>query len=204
MQEAFNFLHAMIGERPIEIAAVILGLCNITLLIRRSIWNYPFGILMVILYMRIFFDAKLYADTVLQVFFLVVQIYGWMHWLNRRDDTGLVIVRRITRNQAIIYGAIGAAGVAAVGTFWARFTDAALPYWDTSILVFSIIAQFLLARRRLENWLVWIGVDVIAIGVYWAKGLYPTSVLYAVFLVLATVGYFTWRKAYQSGEAIAA
>lgn len=204
MNEALDFLHAMIGERPIEIAAVILGLCNITLLIRRSIWNYPFGIVMVILYMKIFYDAKLYADTVLQVFFVIVQIYGLIHWLNRRDASGRVIVRRITQRQALAYGVIGAAGVAVIGTGFARLTDAALPYWDSAILVFSIIAQILLARRRLENWLVWVGVDIVAIGVYWAKGLYPTAGLYAVFLVLATLGFFTWRRAYRSGEAVEA
>ncbi|WDI32910.1 nicotinamide riboside transporter PnuC [Hyphococcus flavus] len=202
MSAAFDFLHAMIGERPIEIAAVILGLCNITLLIRRSIWNYPFGIVMVILYMKIFYDAKLYADTVLQIFFVIVQIYGLIHWHNKRDATGLVIVRRITRSQAFAYAIIGAGGVGVIGTAFSRLTDAALPYWDSTILVFSIIAQILLARRRLENWLVWVGVDIVAIGVYWAKGLYPTAGLYAVFLVLATVGYFNWRRAYKSGEAV--
>jgi len=204
MNAIFDFLHAMIGERPIEIAAVILGVCNITLLIRRSIWNYPFGIVMVIFYMKIFYDAKLYADTGLQVFFLIVQIYGWAHWLGRRDASGRVIVRRITRNQALAYAAAGAAGVAAMGALLSRFTDAALPYWDSTIAVFSVIAQVLLARRRLENWLVWVGVDIVAIGVYWAKGLYPTTGLYAVFLVLATLGYFAWRRAYKSGEAIEA
>ncbi|WP_425410626.1 nicotinamide riboside transporter PnuC [Hyphococcus sp.] len=202
MNEAFDFLHAMIGERPIEIAAVILGLCNITLLIRRSIWNYPFGILMVILYMRIFYDAKLYADAGLQVFFLIVQIYGWAYWLRRRDASGLVIVRRITRNQGIAYAAAGAAGVALMGTLLARLTDASLPYWDSTIAVFSVIAQILLARRRLENWLVWVGVDIVAVGVYWAKGLYPTAGLYAVFLILATLGFFAWRRAYHTGEAV--
>lgn len=204
MESAAAFLHAMIGERLIEVVAVLLGICNITLLIRRSIWNYPFGIVMVILYMRIFFDEKLYADAGLQVFFLVVQIYGWAHWLKRRDAAGHVIVRRITRNQALGYAASGVIGVAVMGTLLSRYTDAALPYWDSTIAVFSVIAQILLARRRLENWLVWVGVDVIAIGVYWAKGLYPTSALYAFFLVLATVGYFAWRRAYKSGEAIAA
>ena len=79
----------------------------------------------------------------------------------------------------------------------ARYTDASFPYWDASILGLSIVAQFLLARRRLENWLVWIAVDLLAIGLYWTKDLYPTAALYFVFLILATVGYFNWRRIYK-------
>ena len=192
----------MVGSRPIEITAVILGVINITLLIRRSIWNYPFGIAMVTLYAWIFFGAKLYSDVLLQFFFFFVQIYGWWYWLKSRGGDGLVIVERMTRNQILRYAASAVAGIAALGTVMGRFTDASFPYWDASIAVLSVIAQILLARRRLENWLVWILVDMLAIGLYWSKDLYPTAALYSIFLVLATVGYFGWRRAWRSGEAV--
>jgi len=196
-----DFLIAMIGQRPIEIAAVLLGVANITLLIRRSIWNYPFGIVMVSLYAWIFYDVKLYSDMLLQPFFFVVQIYGWYYWLKGRGGDGLIIVERLTRNQAVGYAAAAGGGVAIWGTLMARYTDASFPYWDASILALSIIAQILLARRRLENWLVWVLVDVLAIGLYWTKGLYPTAALYSIFLVLATLGYFNWRRVWRrSGE----
>lgn len=197
MEALFDFLLAMTGSRRIEIIAVLLGIANITLLIRRSIWNYPFGIVMVTLYAWIFFEAKLYSDALLQPFFFVVQIYGWYYWLKGRGDDGLVVVRRLSRGQAIAYGAAAMVGISVWGTLMARFTDASFPYWDASILAFSIVAQFLLARRRLENWLVWIAVDLLAIGLYWTKDLYPTAALYFVFLVLATVGYFNWRRIYK-------
>lgn len=199
MGDAAAFVGAMIGARPVEWLAVALGLANITLLIRRSIWNYPFGLVMVSIYAWIFFGAKLYSDAGLQIFFFVVQVYGWMHWARRRDDAGKVIVRRLTARQTGICISAGIVGVALLGTAMGRFTDAAAPYWDGSIAVFSVIAQILLARRYLENWLVWIVVDILAIGLFWTRGLEPTAALYALFLVLATAGYFQWRSAYRAG-----
>ncbi len=200
MEAVYDFLLAMTGSRKIEIIAVLLGIANITLLIRRSIWNYPFGIVMVTLYAWIFFEAKLYSDALLQPFFFVVQIYGWYYWLKGRGDDGLIVVRRLSGRQAIGYGAAALAGISVWGTLMARHTDASFPYWDASILALSIVAQFLLARRRLENWLVWIAVDLLAIGLYWTKDLYPTAALYFVFLVLATVGYFNWRRIYKNSS----
>ncbi len=201
MSDPIGFLHAMIGERPVEIIAALLGLANITLLIRRSIWNYPFGIVMVALYAWIFYGAKLYSDALLQIFFFVVQFYGWYYWLKGRGGDGRVIVRTLNRNQMLGYAGVGVAGVAALGTFMARFTDASFPYWDASIAVLSVIAQIMLARRRLENWIVWVAVDLLAIGLYWTKALYPTAALYFIFLILATLGYFAWRRSHRTGEA---
>lgn len=198
-----NFLAGMIGSSPIEWLAVMLGLANITLLIRRSIWNYPFGLVMVTLYAWIFFGAKLYSDAGLQAFFFIVQIYGWIHWARRRDDSGKVIVRTLRFKQVAIYGAAAIVGVASLGTVMGHYTDAAAPYWDGSIAVLSVIAQILLARRYLENWLVWVVVDVLAIGLFWSRGLEPTAVLYGIFLILATLGFFEWRRSYAQlqGEA---
>ena len=200
MDAIVDFLLAMTGSRKIEIIAVLLGLANITLLIRRSIWNYPFGIVMVTLYAWIFFEAKLYSDALLQPFFFVVQIYGWYYWLRSRGIEGAIVVRRLSPRQIFAYASTASAGLVVWGTGMARFTDADFPYWDAAIAAFSVTAQILLARRRLENWLVWIAVDVLAIGLYWTKALYPTAALYSVFLILATVGYFNWRRIYQSSS----
>lgn len=195
MDAVTTFLKGMIGSSPIEITAAMLGFANVYLLVKRSIWNYPFGIAMVTLYAWIFFDAKLYSDMLLQPFFLVVQALGWWWWLTKRDASGLVIVERMGLREIGIYAACAVIGVASVGTLMATYTDAAVPYWDATTTVLSVIAQILLARRKLENWVVWILVDVLAIGIYLYKGLQPTAVLYAVFLVLAIVGFFTWKRA---------
>ena len=202
MDDWGKFLIGMIGSRPIEVTATILGLCNIILLLRRSIWNYPFGIAMVSLYFYIFYGAKLYSDMLLQPFFFVAQIYGWYYWLNRRDDAGLVIVSRLGAAAALAYGAAAIVFIALLGTLMGRYTDAAFPYWDASIAVLSVIAQILLARRRLENWLVWVLVDALAVSLYWTKGLYPTAALYSIFFVLAVMGYVTWRKAWTRGVEV--
>lgn len=203
MESAFDFLHAMIGERPVEMLAVALGLANITLLVRRSIWNYPFGIAMVTIYAWIFFGAKLYSDVLLQVFFFVVQLYGWAHWLSRRDETGHVIVERLTKKAGLIYAVSAIAGITLLGGAMGRFTDASFPFWDASIAVLSVCAQIMLARRILENWIVWVVVDILAIGLYWTKELQPTAALYAIFLVIATLGFFEWRKAWKRGVSVA-
>ncbi len=192
-----DFLTAMFGNRLIEITAVLLGIANITLLMRRSIWNYPFGIAMVSLYAFIFYEAKLYSDMGLQGFFFVIQIYGWWYWYRGMSEDGQIKVRLLAPGTYPVYLLVAIFGVIALGTGMARLTDAALPYWDATTTVLSVIAQFLLARRRLENWIVWILVDVIAIGIYFAKGLYPTMVLYAIFLVMASGGLGLWWRAYR-------
>lgn len=202
MGGVLDFLTGMIGGRPIEIVAFFLGIANITLLVRRSIWNYPFGIAMVSLYAWIFYGAKLYSDALLQIFFFVVQAYGWAHWLTRRDEEGLVIVARLSPRGAVTAALAAVAGTAALGGVMATWTDASFPFWDASIAVLSVIAQIMLARRLLENWALWVAVDIIAIGLYWTKGLYPTAVLYLMFLVISAIGYFNWRRAYDRGEAV--
>ncbi|MDZ7627062.1 MAG: nicotinamide riboside transporter PnuC [Parvularculaceae bacterium] len=194
MDGAAEFLRAMAGARAIEVAAVALGLVNIALLIRRSLWNYPFGLAMVTLYAVIFFEAKLYADAGLQIFFFAIQIYGWMSWRRARGEDGLVTVRRVSFRPAAMYGAAALAGAAALGAGLDRMTDATHPYWDAAIASLSVCAQVMMAKRFLENWLVWIAVDTLAIGLFWTKGLSPTAALYAVFLVMSLAGYLRWRQ----------
>lgn len=188
----------MLDSRPVEYLAVALGLINVTLIIKRSIWNYPFGIVMVCLYAYIFYDYKLYSDSLLQIYFFFMQAYGWWYWAKGKADKGEVVVRRLPVSHYWIYGACLVGGVAFLGTIMDRFTDAAVPYPDATIAVLSLIAQFLMARRYLENWLFWIATDIIAVGVYWYKDLTPTAALYAVFLVLATIGFFEWRRNHRA------
>ncbi len=177
-----------------EIIAVALGLANILLLVWRSIWNYPFGIAMVCLYAWIFFHARLYSDTLLQIFFLILNAYGWFHW-SRASDGGEVPVRMLTARSR----SIAIVGVAAASLIWgsamARWTDAAAPYWDGTIAMLSVLSQFLLAKRFVENWIGWILVDCLAIMLFWTRGLQLTAGLYVVFLVLSVAGLREWLRA---------
>lgn len=196
------FLAGMFGSRPVEIAAALLGLANVALIIRRTVWNYPFGIAMVVLYGGIFWQAQLYAEAGLQVYFLVIQIAGWWWWLRGRGRDGRVIVTRAPPGELAACAAAAGGTALALGWALARYTDAALPWWDATVAALSVVAQFLLARRRLESWPVWIAVDVLAIGIYLAKDLTPTAALYAVFLVLASAGLVAWTRAWRRGEGV--
>ncbi|WP_326524999.1 nicotinamide riboside transporter PnuC [Sphingomonas sp.] len=178
----------------LEMIAVALGVANIALIIRRSIWNYPVGIAMVALYALIFWDVKLYSDAALQLFFIGAQAYGWIAWARASGAMGDIVVERLDTRGRLRWGGAMLAGAAALGWAMHRFTDASLPYWDALVAAPSVAAQLMLARRYLENWVVWIAVDVVAIGLYATKGLLPTAALYAGFLVLAAVGLATWRR----------
>jgi nicotinamide mononucleotide transporter len=189
---------------PLELIAVILGLANVGLLVRRSIWNYPFGMAMVALYFVIFREARLYGEAGLQVFFFVVQGWGWWLWARAGGLAESVAVTWLSPRARIAALALVAASAASIGWAMARFTDAAMPYADATIAGGSVVAQVLLAMRRVENWALWIAIDVLSIGVYLARGLNLTAGLYVVFLVMATAGLFQWAKAARSGEGVAA
>ena len=185
----------------VEWLAVALGIINVALLIRRSIWNYPFGIVMVALYYVIFTDARLYSDAGLQVFFLVTQIYGWVRWREVQAQAGEVLVR--WSSGPIVLTVLAGTFLLAMGLGAAmeRYTDAAAPYPDAAIAMMSVTAQILMVLRRIESWIYWIAVDVLAIWLFWVRDLAPTSGLYAVFLVLASVGLWQWIRTGQRQQA---
>lgn len=158
-------------------------------------WNYPFGIVMVMLYAWIFFHAKLYSDTLLQLFFFVIQIYGWVHWLRFREAGGEVRVERLDARQRLFWLAGAAAAIAGWGALMRAYTDAAYPWWDATEAGLSVAAQLLMSRRYVENWVLWIVVDIISIGLYVAKDLLPTAGLYLVFLLLSIWGLVRWLRA---------
>lgn len=198
---------------PWEIAGTVLGVAGVWLMIRQSIWGWPVGLVQVSVYAWVFFDAKLYSDAILQGFFLVIQAYGWWHWLRgaggerttpsaeetRRGGAALPVTR-LSGAALAAWVALGAVATAAWGTFMARRTDAALPHWDAFILVFSLIAQWLQARKRLECWAGWIAVNTVAIGVYWAKDLRLTAGLYVIFWGLAVWGWRAWRSSMRQSS----
>lgn len=179
----------------VEWIAATLGLVNIALLVRRSIWNYPFGILMVSLYFFVFLDARLYSDALLQIFFLVIQLYGWWNWAKTRQAVGEVAVTRMSNSARAAW--VGGTAVASLawGAMMAELTDAAAPFLDAAIAGMSVAAQILLSVRRIENWIFWIAVDVLAIGLFASRGLVATSMLYGVFLVMAVIGLVQWVRA---------
>lgn len=187
---------------PIEGVAALLILINVWLVARRSIWNYAFGIVGVGVYGWVFFNAKLYSDMLLQVFFLIVQFYGLYQWRRSQREAGEVVVERLGVGKRYIWAGWIAVAIAVWGWLMHTFTDAALPWWDASVAMTSIAAQILMSMRKLENWWLWILADVLSIGLYSYKSkldpahpLWITAALYVLLLVLAVWGLVRWRRA---------
>jgi nicotinamide mononucleotide transporter len=180
---------------PVEWIAAALGLANIALLVRRSVWNYPFGMAMVALYFVVFWQAKLYGEAGLQIFFFAAQAWGWALWVRAGGGESRVPVRRLGGFSRALWLVATAALTLNLGWVMHKFTDASLPYADAAIAGASIAAQVLLAYRRIENWVLWIAIDVASIGVYAYKDLWPTAALYVVFLVMSVLGLIEWAAA---------
>jgi nicotinamide mononucleotide transporter len=179
---------------PLEIVAVALALITMVLIIKRSVWNYPFAIAMVTCYFFILRDAKLYSDAGLQIFFVLVNIYGWWSWYRQREDMGEIVVERLSCDALLAWIAGSVLATLAWGFFMSNHTDGSYPFWDASVAMLSVTGQILMTRRYLENWHWWIVVNILSVPLYYVKGLYLTSGLYMVYLVLAVAGLIEWRK----------
>lgn len=190
-----DFVISMFGARPVEWIAAACGLINVLLIVRRSVWNYPFGFAMVVLYFFIFRDYRLYSDAALQIYYVVIQTYGVWYWLRGQGDDGRITVVPLPRARFLTY--LGITGVVwlVIAALMARYTDAAAPWQDAAVAALSVLAQFLLSRRNLESWLIWITVDLLAIELFFSRGMMPTAALYVIFLGLAIAGWFQWRAA---------
>lgn len=186
--------------RVIEWSAMALGLVNIALLIFRNVWNFSFGIVSVILAGFVMWERKLYGESSLQAFFVLAQIWGWWLWL-RIGGEDKVPVRWLDWPSRGVW----LVGIAAVGLNlgWVldRFTDAAVPYADAGITGASIAAQILLAFRRIENWLIWIVVDVASVILFIDRGLYALAGLYGGMLVMCLFGLKEWIAAARNEPA---
>lgn len=187
----------MIGASWVEQVATILGLLGVGLTIRQSLWNFPIGLVQVALSARVFYQARLYADMKLQGFFFIVLAYGWWHWMRPGCSKEELAVTRLTRAGVVGHIAAGVAGTLLWGYYLHVYTDAAMPFRDAFIASFSILSQWLQARKKLENWIGWMVVNSSAVAVYWLAGLYWFAVLYLLFFGLAAAGHFEWLKSWR-------
>ena len=183
-----------------EILAVIFGIISVYLSTREHIWSWPTALVNVALYFIVFLEAKLYADMGLQVIYFALSLYGWYEWLYGGENRTELHVSRVTRSLGLRLLLIGLASAALLGTMLARFTDASLPYLDSATTSTSLVAQWMMTRKILENWAVWVVVDVVYVGMFIFKKLYLTAGLYAVFLVLAVMGFIQWKRSLAERE----
>lgn len=177
-----------------EIIGAAFGLVSVWLTVKENIWLWPTGLVSVCFYIVVFFQAKYYANMGLQVVFIALQIYGWYEWLHGGKNRGRLKISRTDLKLGILLAAIAVIATIVMGYLLATQTDALLPYWDSAATVLSLVAQWMLAKKLIENWTVWIVVDVITIGLGLYNKLFPTAALYVAFLVLAVIGLVEWRK----------
>ena len=195
-----DFFRSLISSlTPLEGTAVCFGLVSVYLSTRENIWSWPTAIVNVGLYSVLFFREKLYADMGLQVIYLLLSIYGWYEWLYGGENRSELRVSRITARLAMRLTGIGVVGSAVLGTLLYRTTDASLPYLDSTLSVFSLIAQWLMTRKVLENWVIWIALDVVYVWMFiFLKHLNFTAFQYAVFLALAVLGFRDWKRSFDT------
>ncbi len=185
---------------PLEIFAVIMSLASVVLTVRRHIGCWPTGILGVAAYLVVFVQNKLYADATLQIVFLAQNAYGWWYWLhggNDNDERPVGTLSPVARAAVVIATGVCAA---AIGSALRRWTDAAFPYTDATLSTTSLVANWLLARKLIDNWVLWMLADVGYVVVFWLKGLKLSSGLYVVFFALCVAGFMEWQRA-MAGRA---
>ena len=181
--------------KTLEWLAAALGVINIALLIFRSQWNFAFAIASVSLYVFIFFESRLYAESGLQVFFILANVWGWIVWrrsLDAGEDESRVTVRWLDWRSRVVWLTVTAALSLNLGWLMHKYTNAAMPFADSAIAGASVAAQILLGYRRIENWVLWIAIDVAAVLLYINRGLHPTAGLYGGMLVMSLFGLREW------------
>jgi nicotinamide mononucleotide transporter len=179
----------------IELFGFITGAACVALLVRQNIWNWPLGIMNNLVFIVLFYRTGLYADVGLQGFYIAISIYGWWTWLHGGQDHGALQVSRVRPALGALL-ALAVAAITAVLTFLLRrYTNSTVPVLDSLITALSLVAQFMMTRKWIENWLVWLTANCISVGLLIYKGLYVTSALYLVYQVLCVLGLLEWRKA---------
>ena len=181
----------------IQWIAAIAGAISVYLSARENIWSWPTAIVNVSLSALIFYESGLYSDMGLQVVYLVLSIYGWYHWLHGGAHRTRLHVTRASPRMWAISALIGIVSWLVLARITSLLPGVSLPYLDSGLATLSLIAQWMMTRKVLENWILWIIVDLIYVPMYFYKDLRPTAGLYALFLVLAVLGFVQWRRSYN-------
>jgi nicotinamide mononucleotide transporter len=182
----------------LEIAGVVTGILAVWLTTREKVACWPVGIVSVLLFVLVFYRARLYGAMGLQVVYVVLAAYGWYAWTRGgQGETALRVSRTGTRVLALA-GAAGVAATFGLGLWLAQHTDEALPFTDAATTAFSLVAQWMQTRKLYENWMVWLVVDVVYVLMNASQGLYWTAGLYAVYVALAIAGLREWRRSLEA------
>lgn len=182
-------------QHYIEIFGAVSGVIYVFLEIRQNIWLWPLGIITSGLYTWIFYNSGFYADMGLQWYYLFISIYGWILWSRGKAESSKVLkISRISLRTALVLLSISMALFVGIWFVLEKYTDSTIPAWDAFTTSLSIVATWMLAHKIIEHWYIWILVNIVSIGLYIYKGLYPTVVLFIVYTIMAFVGYIEWKK----------
>lgn len=190
MESVLNYIR----QNPLEVAGIVTTLICVWLNTRQNVWGWFWAIISSGIYGVIYFQARLYSDMELQGVFILLSVYGWYQWRfggTRRDDLPVTLMPTKFWVPCLL---IFAAFTGVSGYLHGRYTDASLPYADSALTAASLIAQWQMAKKYLENWVLWIAADVCYVGLYLARNLTGTALLYALLLALALKGYLDWRR----------
>lgn len=187
----------------LEALAAIFALANIVLIARRTVWNYPFGVVTVVMYGVLFWQQRLYATAGLQAFFLASQLYGWWYWRQAGTGGAPVPVRWLSPRDRVLALLGGAMGTLMLGLGLRHVGGDAAPWPDAANLAWSMVAQLLTDRRHVESWPLWVLIDAGSIWLYATQGLEATAGLYALFMVIAVWGWVAWSRASQPARVAA-
>lgn len=198
-ESLFNFPNATPSVDWLEAAGLLTGLLSVWWLIRQNALTWPAGIVYTMISLAVFWRVRLYADLALHVLYLGLSVYGWYYWVHGRAATAgqTLPVTRTGRTLLGLILLICTAATAAMGWLLTRYTDAAVPYWDSATTCFSLGGLWLTARKKIESWHFWFFVDVLAGAVYIYKEIYFYSALYLVYTGMAVAGFLSWRKSMQ-------
>ena len=185
---------------PLEGIAAVFGVVSVYLSTRQNIWSWPTAIVNVGLYTIVFYQGRLYGQMALQPIYLVLSAYGWYQWLHGGAHRSELRVTRASPRLLVTLGVLNLAAWIALAAILRR-TDAALPWLDALLTTTSLVAQWMMTRKILENWVLWIAVDLVYVPMFISQKLYATAMLYAAFLVLALRGVVEWRRSITAPAA---
>jgi nicotinamide mononucleotide transporter len=186
-----------VSRNWVEIAGAILGMAYVFLSIKQHILTWLLGLMTSVLYIIVFFNSGFYADMLLQSYYVLVSVYGWIVWAKGTKTEGgkeQFQVTKTTKRLALILIPISLIVWFLIWIILKKFTDSIVPIGDSFTTAMSIVATWMLARKKLEHWIIWVVVDAVCIILFLWKGLYPTVALYIVYTVAAVWGYFEWSN----------
>lgn len=184
----------------LEIIAVIISLIGVTLTIQRNMWCWWFNFLACALYAYFFVTIKLYGETILQFFFIVMNIYGFYYWLKGKRQDHVIRIESIAKTTVLTQMVIAMVFGLLFGLILKHFTDAAVPMLDSQLVAFSLLATYWTSRKHIATWILWIFVNIIYVGMFIYKEVFLTAGLYAAFVGLATYGWWQWQQVKQKQQ----